>query len=85
MAVKLDGGIDEGYWSGILPYGMRYSGWVSECGSAGTESNAGDTLTLSFYGNSLKAVNAISVAIPYDQSAMEYAGVEASGRRRWKT
>lgn len=80
VAVKLDGGIDEGYWMREF---YRTAGDTLG-GSLGVEVpgqrlSAGDTLTLSFYGKALKTVNAVSVAVPYDQSAMEYAGVEASG------
>ena len=42
----------------------------------------GDTLTVSVYGDSLKAVNALSLALSYDPAAMEYLGVDAPGLLR---
>lgn len=80
VAVRLDGGIDEGYWMREF----HRSAGDTLAGSIRMETaerplSAGDTLILSFNGDSLKTVNALSLAVPYDPSAMEYAGVEVSG------
>ena len=80
VAVRLDGGINTEYW--MREY--HKSAGDTLCGGLRVEVQdkplkAGDTLTLSFYGDSLKTVNALSLALPYDASALEFAGVEASG------
>ena len=80
VAVRLDGGIDTEYW--MREY--HRSAGDTLCGGLRVEVQdrplkAGDTLTLSFYGDSLKTVNAMSLALPYDASALEYTGVETTG------
>ena len=80
VAVRLDGGINTEYWmreyhrsaGDTLSGGLRVE-------VQGRPLKAGDTLTLSFYGDSLKTVNALSLALPYDASALEFAGVETTG------
>ena len=42
----------------------------------GTSFNAGDMVEIRVSGRGLKAVNAISFALPYDQQSYEFAGVE---------
>ena len=44
-----------------------------------TQLNAGDEVVLTVTGEALKSVNALSFALPYDASALEYIGIEAPG------
>lgn len=79
VAVRLEGGIDTEYWMREFhrTAGDTLTGSLRvEVAGAG---NAGDTLTVSVYGDSLKAVNALSLAIPYDPAAVEYIGTDAPG------
>lgn len=80
VAVCLDGGVDTEYWN------REYNRMAGDTLSGGIRMEAdrrplvkGDTLTISFYGDSLESVNALSLAVPYDPSVLEYAGVEAPG------
>ena len=78
VAVRLDGGINTEYW--MREY--HKSAGDTLCGGLRVEVQdkplkAGDTLTLSFYGDSLKTVNALSIALPYDASALEFDGTKA--------
>ena len=78
VAVRLEGGIDTEYWMREF----HITAGDTLCGSIRMEPcaeslKAGDTLILSFYGDSLRAVNALSLALPYDPSALEFLGVEA--------
>ena len=41
--------------------------------------NAGETVEITVKGDNLKAVNALSFALPYDQQDYEFAGIEATG------
>ena len=76
VAVRLDGGINTEYW--MREY-HKSAGDGLRVEVQDKPLKAGDTLTLSFYGDSLKTVNALSIALPYDASALEFAGVEAPG------
>ena len=82
VAVRLEGGIDTEYW--MREYHKAAGDTL--CGTVRMEVSravkAGDTLTLSFYGDSLRAVNALSLALPYDPAALEYLGTEAPGLRQ---
>ena len=79
VAVRLEGGIDTEYW--MREYHKAAGDTL--CGTVRMEVSravkAGDTLTLSFYGDSLRAVNALSLALPYDPASLEYLGTEAPG------
>ena len=80
VAVRLEGGIDTEYWMREFhrTAGDTLSGTLRmEVESDGAK--AGDTLAVSIFGDSLKAVNALSLAIPYDPAAVEYIGTEAPG------
>lgn len=83
VAVRLEGGINTEYWMREFhrTAGDTLSGSL-RVEVSGNAMKAGDTLTLSFYGDSLKTVNALSMAIPYNPSVMEYAGVSADGLSR---
>ena len=82
VAVRLEGGIDTEYW--MREFHRTAGDTLS--GSLRVELSeirkTGDTLTVSVYGDSLKAVNALSLALSYDPAAMEYLGVDAPGLLR---
>lgn len=46
--------------------------------------NAGDVVTLTVRGKGLQSVNAISLAIPYDATRWEYAGIEPVGTKEMR-
>ena len=82
VAVRLEGGIDTEYW--MREFHRTAGDTLS--GSLRVELSeirkTGDTLIVSVYGDSLKAVNALSLALSYDPAAMEYLGVDAPGLLR---
>ena len=46
--------------------------------------NAGDLITLTVSGKGLVSVNALSMAIPYDASQLEYVGTQALGMQQMR-
>ena len=69
VAIRLDGGVEAD------DYAAPLAGTVS-IDIPTARFAAGDTLSIPVTGKGLKSVNAISMAIPYDQQSWEFVGVE---------
>lgn len=72
-ATQLDGGVQPAD-------GVHVAGEVTIAAN-GKSFNAGEEIEIHVSGRGLKAVNAISLALPYDQQSYEFVGVETVGMK----
>lgn len=81
--VELDGGVENSndHVAGALDFQLWKNGAAAKVGAKEISVSAGDELEILVTGRDLHSVNALSFALPYDHTLVEYAGIELIGMK----
>lgn len=81
--VELDGGVvnTNDRVGGALDFQLWKNGAAAKVGAKDVSVSAGDELEILVTGRDLHSVNALSFALPYDHTLVEYAGIEVLGMK----
>ena len=81
--VELDGGVpaSNDQVSGALDFLLSVNGTAAKADAKQLNVKAGDEIEILVTGRDLHAVNALSFALPYDHTLVEYAGIELLGMK----